>query len=94
MIPADEGPKAFNVSNTVKPRLWVVLYKGRVSPPESGIYHFVGAGDDVMIARLNGQVVLDRCYDLRANLGRRLRNIIIRTSATSPAASPKGRVSH
>jgi hypothetical protein len=70
MIRADEGPKAFNAADTVKPGLWVVLYKGRVAPPESGVYHFVGAGDDIMIVRLNGQVVLDRCYNLRANFAK------------------------
>lgn len=31
---ADEGPKAFLISGAVNPKLWVALYKGRVSPPE------------------------------------------------------------
>jgi hypothetical protein len=62
-IPADEGPKAFGVENEVKPGLWVALYQGRVVPPESGNYYFVGAGDDLMIVRFNGRVVLDRCWE-------------------------------
>ncbi|HEY1583325.1 MAG TPA: PA14 domain-containing protein [Chthoniobacterales bacterium] len=60
---ADEGPKAFHVSGEVKPKLWVALYKGRVSPPETGTYHFVGAGDDLLIVRFNGQVVLDGSWN-------------------------------
>jgi len=60
---ADEGPRAFHVSGEVKPRLWLALYKGKVSPPESGTYHFVGAGDDVLVVRFNGQVVLDGSWN-------------------------------
>ena len=60
---ADEGPRAFHVSGEVKPRLWIALYKGKVSPPESGTYHFVGAGDDVLVVRFNGQIVLDGSWN-------------------------------
>jgi hypothetical protein len=31
----------------------------------SGKYHFVGAGDDVMLVGFNGQLVLDRCYNMK-----------------------------
>ncbi|RYD72825.1 MAG: hypothetical protein EOP84_22500 [Verrucomicrobiaceae bacterium] len=65
MIPnmsADEGPKAFGMEKQVQPSRWLVHYKGRVSPPVDGTYRFVGAGDDVMIVRFNGKVVLDRCW--------------------------------
>ncbi len=60
---ADEGPKAFQVGGQVKPRLWVAHYKGRVSPPETGTYHFVGAGDDLLVVRFNGQIVLDGSWN-------------------------------
>lgn len=60
---ADEGPRAFHVSGEVKPNLWLVLYRGRVSPPESGTCHFVGAGDDLLVVRFNGQVVLDGSWN-------------------------------
>ncbi|MEO8044562.1 MAG: hypothetical protein ABI674_06610 [Spartobacteria bacterium] len=60
---ADEGPRAFHVSGEVKPKLWLALYRGRVSPPESGTYHFVGAGDDLLVVRFNGQVVLDGSWN-------------------------------
>lgn len=65
MIPnmaATEGPKAFEMEQEVKPSRWLVHYKGKVSPPEDGTYHFVGAGDDVLVVRFNGKVVLDRCW--------------------------------
>ena len=62
-MPADEGPRAFHVSGEVKPKLWLTLYRGRVSPPETGSYHFVGAGDDLLVVRFNGQIVLDGSWN-------------------------------
>ncbi len=61
-MPADEGPKAFGMEKEVQPSRWLVHYKARVTPPADGTYRFVGAGDDVMIVRFNGKVVLDRCW--------------------------------
>lgn len=56
---ADEAPKAFNVADKVKPRRWLLIYRGKVIPPENGRYRFVGLGDDILIVRLNGRQVLD-----------------------------------
>ncbi len=61
-MPADEGPKAFDLDGKVKPSRWLVHYKARVAPPADGTYHFVGGGDDVLVVRFNGKVVLDRCW--------------------------------
>ena len=58
-IPADQGPGAFGLAGRVQPKMWIVHYKGTVIPPESGTYHFVGAGDDILVVRFNGAVVLD-----------------------------------
>jgi hypothetical protein len=58
-IDANEGPKSFRLQGKVKPSYWLIHYKGRVIPPESGTYHFVGVGDDCLLVRFNGQVVLD-----------------------------------
>ena len=55
---ADQAPKAFGVSDIVKPRMWVVHYKGQVAPPESGVYRFSGDADDIMAVRVNGRTVL------------------------------------
>jgi len=62
-IPAELGPQAFGLEKEVKPSLWLVLYKGNVTAPESGVFHFVGAGDDVMMVRFNGKLVLDRGWN-------------------------------
>lgn len=59
MIPADNGPKEFNLADKVKPRRWAVVYRGKVTPPVSGQYHFVGVADDYLIVRFRGKVVLD-----------------------------------
>ena len=58
-IEASEGPKAFNLQGRVQPSRFMVHYKGTVIPPESGTYHFVGFGDDVLVVRFNNQIVLD-----------------------------------
>jgi hypothetical protein len=55
---SEEAPEAFGVKKFVKPSLWMVHYKGRVSPPESGTWRFVGGGDNFVIIRINGKVVL------------------------------------
>lgn len=60
-IDSHEGPKAFGSEEAEPPGLWIALYKGQVSPAESGVYHFVAAGDDVMYIKFNGRVILDRC---------------------------------
>ena len=62
MIPyvsSEEAPDAFGVKKFVQPSLWMVHYRGRVSPPESGTWRFVGGGDNFVIVRINGKVVLD-----------------------------------
>lgn len=57
--PADEAPKAYGAEKTVKPKCWIAHYRGRVSPPTNGVYRFVGGGDDVIVVRLDGRLVLD-----------------------------------
>lgn len=56
---ADQGPLAFGLGGRVQPKMWVVHYKGKVVPTESGTFRFVGFADDVMVVRFNGRVVLD-----------------------------------
>jgi len=58
-IPADAGPKGFGVDKEVAPSYWLAVYKGKVSPPHSGVIHFVGAADDVILVKFNGRLVLD-----------------------------------
>lgn len=58
-IRADAAPAAFQCEKDVAPSRWMVIYKGTVTPPRSGTYRFVGAGDDVLVVRFNRQNVLD-----------------------------------
>ncbi|MGC4015977.1 MAG: hypothetical protein QM755_15840 [Luteolibacter sp.] len=62
VMPADGAPKAFNCEKEVQPSRWVVIYRGNVTPPKSGKYRFVGAGDDVLMVRFNRRTVLDWGY--------------------------------
>ena len=61
-VAADEAPKAFNLGDKVKGRRWVIVYRGKVTAPESGRYRFAGFGDDILVVRFNGRVVLDASY--------------------------------
>jgi len=66
-IKSEEGPQAFGLGNVVKPNLWIVHYEGKVSPPQSGTYYFVGEGDDFMLVKFQGRLVLDSCW-VKTNL--------------------------
>lgn len=59
---AGEAPAAFDLGGVVKPQSWFVIYKAQVSPPEDGVYRFVGASDDVMAVGVNGKTVLVSHY--------------------------------
>jgi hypothetical protein len=58
---ANNAPKAFGAEKTVRPSLWVVHYKGQVSPPTEGTYRFWGCADDAFAAAVNGKTVLVAC---------------------------------
>ncbi len=61
VIDSNEGPKNFKSPKPDSPGKWIVIYKGEVTPPQTGVYHFVAAGDDDMIIRFNGKNVLFHC---------------------------------
>ena len=61
-IDANLAPKSFGVEAEVQPRMWAAVYKAKVTPPESGTYHFVGIGDDVLVVKFDGKIVLDHGY--------------------------------
>jgi hypothetical protein len=58
MMSAGEAPRAFGVEKLVKPRLWMVHYKGQVSPPKGGRFRFAGYADDFIAVAINGRTVL------------------------------------
>ena len=65
-IAANAAPKAFGAEKTVKPSLWIIHYKGQVSPPSPGSYRFWGCADDMLAVAVNGKTVLvGNRHDLR-----------------------------
>ena len=54
---ADIAPLAFR-ARTVAPKMWLIHYKGQVSPPSPGWYRFWGCADDVLAVAVNGHTVL------------------------------------
>ncbi len=56
---AKEAPKAFKCENKVKDSRWCAIYRGKVVAPKSGKFRFVGAGDDALVVRFNGEEVFD-----------------------------------
>lgn len=57
-VRAERAPQAFGVGDVVRGTMWVVHYKGQVSPPEDGTYRFVGLADNVLCVAVNGQTCL------------------------------------
>ena len=62
LMKAEGAPAAFDCGKEVQPSRWVVVYRGVVTPPDSGRYRFVGAGDDVLVVRFNGKHVFDHGF--------------------------------
>jgi hypothetical protein len=58
-MPADLAPKAFEVEKDVQPKAWMIHYQGKISPPRSGTFRFCGGADDVLIVRVDGDIVFD-----------------------------------
>ncbi|MDR0534154.1 MAG: hypothetical protein LBH01_09375 [Verrucomicrobiales bacterium] len=54
---SEEAPKAFQLPNS--PGYWVAIYRGTATPPADGNYTFCGFGDDTLLVRVNGKIVLD-----------------------------------
>ena len=61
------GPDAFGFDDpNFPPGMWMIHYKGRISSKKDGRFRFWGAGDDMLIVRINGKIVLDASWsDMR-----------------------------
>ena len=59
---ANAGPKAFQAEKEIQPRGWFVIYKGKLSVPETGLWRFHGIFDDLLIVFVNGRPVLDSSW--------------------------------
>lgn len=59
LMGAEVAPAAFGVADEVQPRGWMAHYEGYITPPETGTYRLCGQADDVLIVRVNEEIVLD-----------------------------------
>ena len=59
LMSADAAPAAFNCEKEVQPSRWMVVYRGTVTPPETGRYRFVGGADDILVIRFANKTVFD-----------------------------------
>jgi hypothetical protein len=59
---ASEAPRAFKAEGEVAAKMLAVAYKGSFRPQESGRFRLFGRGDNVLIVRINGRIVLDASW--------------------------------
>lgn len=59
---ANVAPKSFSAEKEIAPSLIAVVYKGSFKPQESGRFRLLGKGDDVLLVRINGKLVLDASW--------------------------------
>ncbi len=62
---ATAGPQAFGMETLDGRQQWITHYKGMLQPKKSGTYRFVGAGDELLIVRINGKLVLDATWQFK-----------------------------
>jgi len=63
LMGANAAPNAFDMQNVIKPSVWVVHYKGQVSPPADGTYRFICYADDMIAVAVNGKTVCEGSRD-------------------------------
>lgn len=64
-ISGEIAPAAFGAQQVADSRqCWFVVYQGRISAPNANRYRFVGGGNEVLIVRVDGRVVLDGSWSL------------------------------
>lgn len=57
------APESFGVEGIIEPTRLGAAYQGVFTPQESGKFRFIGKGDDVLIVRVNGKIVLDGSWN-------------------------------
>jgi hypothetical protein len=65
--PSATSPQAFEVADVCKGHFWCVTYKALISPPSSGRWRFVGAGDDMLAVKIDKKNVLGWFWWLNKN---------------------------
>lgn len=66
---AGRGPEAFGLEGKIAPSNWFIHYQGELCAPRSGRFRFWAMADDVLVAVLDGRVVIDVALD-KANPGK------------------------
>ena len=59
VMPAEQGPAAFSAGDQVKPRNWLIHYRGTIRAPTAGKYRFVGMFDDLLMVLVDGKIVME-----------------------------------
>jgi hypothetical protein len=62
MVPlrySSDGPKAYGLGDVCKPGYWCAVYHLQVNATQSGNFRVAGYGDDFLVVRVDGQIVLD-----------------------------------
>jgi hypothetical protein len=65
MVPLEfsqEGPKSFGLEKVCEPGYWAAIYHLKINAARSGNFRVAGYGDDFLVVRINGDVVLDSGY--------------------------------
>lgn len=62
---ATEGPQAFGMDTLEGRQRWIAYYRGMLQPKQPGIYRFIGGGDELLIVRINGKLVLDATWQIK-----------------------------
>ncbi len=62
------APPKFGIDEDIQSCLWAVHYKGKIANKTGGKFRFWGFGDDVMLVRINGKVVLNASHQDRGNI--------------------------
>jgi hypothetical protein len=70
-VPSSLAPFAFGEPNTIACQ-WAVYYKGMLVYPEDIKFRFWGHGDDVLVVRVGGKVVLDASWESDSYGARRI----------------------
>jgi len=53
------APRSFGAEGQIQPSMLGVHYEGSYKPQKTGTFRLVGRGDDILLVRVNGKLVLD-----------------------------------
>jgi len=62
IISSEEGPKAYGLGKVCQMGYWAAIYHLKITCGRTGNFRVAGFGDDYLVVRVNGSVVLDSGY--------------------------------